>query len=162
MKTKTIAALTCGLLAALMLPTASAQVYQWKDANGRTVVSDTPPPGTVSKKTQRIGGPPVNEEGAATAAPSAKTGPKTLSERDMEFKKRQQEGKEKAEKTRQEEAAANEQKENCKRAREALTTLQSQQPVASVNEKGERQIMDNATRQTEIERAQKIVADTCK
>ncbi|HRE17940.1 MAG TPA: DUF4124 domain-containing protein, partial [Rhodocyclaceae bacterium] len=131
-----LAALPCGLLPALTFSTASAQVYQWKDANGRTVVSDTPPPGNVAKK-QRIGGPPPAAEESTTApAPAAKAGPKSLSERDMEFKKRQQEGKEKSEKARQEEIAANEQKENCKRAREALTTLQSQQPVASVNEKG--------------------------
>ena len=166
MKTKIIAAIALGLIATSLITPASAQIYQWKDANGRTVVSDTPPPGSVAKK-QRIGGsaPAPAAEPAATSAPAApvaKSGPQGLSERDMEFKKRQQEQKEKADKAAKEEADKTARQENCDRARQALTTLESQQPVATVDEKGERQIMGESARQAEIERLRKIVADSCK
>lgn len=167
MKTKIIAAITLGLIATSLITPASAQIYQWKDANGRTVVSDTPPPGSVSKK-QRIGGPapaPAAAEPAATAAPAApatKSGPQGLGERDMEFKKRQQEQKEKADKAAKEQADKTARQENCDRARQALSTLESQQPVATVDEKGERQIMGESARQAETERIKKIIADSCK
>ena len=150
-------------LAVFTVATASAQTYQWKDANGRTVISDTPPPGSVTKK-QTIGttSRPAEPDTPAAAPAASKAAPKSLSERDMEFKKRQQEEKEKADKAAQEQAAAAERQENCKRARESAAALESRQPIATVNEKGERQIMDDSARQAELARARKIMADSCK
>lgn len=132
-----------------------AQTYQWKDKNGRTVISDTPPPGS-AKSSQ------VND--AAPAAPAATTteAPKTFAEKDMEFRKRQQEAKDKAEKEAKEQAAAAEKRENCERARRNLAALESSQPLASIDENGQRKSMDNGMRQQEIERARQFIIETCK
>lgn len=105
MKLKLITALTATLFSASVL----AQVYQWKDVNGRTVVSDTPPPGSVnSKQTPRTTVQTIapSAPAAAPAAQASSEGSKSVSERDMEFRKRQQEAKEKAEKAAQEEKQA--------------------------------------------------------
>lgn len=160
MKT-TSTALLCLTSLLLALP-ASAQVYQWKDASGRTVVSDTPPPGNV-KPSQSMGRSPANavqpapvKEGAAPAAPAS------TAERDLDFKKRQKENQEKADKAAKEQTANAESQENCKRARQSLTTLESGQRMTTTNEKGEREFMDDSQRQAEIARARKIADDSCK
>lgn len=132
-----------------------AQTYQWKDKNGRTVISDTPPPGSAK---------PSQISDAAPAAPAATPteAPKTFAEKDMEFRKRQQEAKDKAEKEAKEQAAAAEKRENCERARRNLAALESSQPLASIDENGQRKSMDNGMRQQEIERARQFITETCK
>ena len=73
---------------------AHAETFQWKDSNGQTIISDTPPPAT-AKNRRSIGGQQpsvVSEKPVEKAADGAKTaaaaGPKTTAEKDMEFKKR--------------------------------------------------------------------------
>ncbi|MFZ2268378.1 MAG: DUF4124 domain-containing protein [Azonexus sp.] len=138
---------------------ANAEMYQWKDGNGRTVISDTAPPGS-AKAVKTIGG--AQQSPAATPAEKTAEAAKTTAEKDMEFKKRQQEGKEKAEKDAKEQAANAEKKENCERARRNLTALESSQPVAQLDENGQPKLMDNSQREQEMERARKMVADSCK
>ena len=136
-----------------------AQTYQWKDKNGRTVISDTPPPG--SAKSSQLG----NRETASpltTEATKAGEATKTTAEKDMEFKKRQQEAKEKSDKDAKEQALAAERRENCERARRSLTALESNQPMAQFDENGQRKLMDNSQRDQEMERARKFMADSCK
>lgn len=153
--------IVAGTAALLALSPVSAQVYQWKDASGRTVISDTPPPGNV--KPQKSLGTNVPAVTTTASAPTANpAAPKNTAEKDLDFKKRQLEGKEKADKLAKEEAAAAERKDNCERAKQAQTTLESGQRMSMVNAKGERTFMDDAQRQQELERARKIAADSCK
>lgn len=148
------------LIAAALPATSSAQVYQWKDSSGRTVISDTPPPPN-AKGSRSIGSnPPPSTTTPATEGAAA--APKATAEKEMDFKKRQQEAKEKADKEAKEKAAAAENKENCERARRQLTALESGVRVAMADEKGERRFMEDAERQREIERTRKAVAETCK
>jgi hypothetical protein len=139
---------------------AIAQTYQWKDASGKTVISDTPPPGS-AKSTRTIGGHApavVTEKPAETGE---KTAPATTADKNMEFKKRQQEAKERADKEAKEQMAAKDRKDNCERARQNLTSLEANRPMASYNEKGERQIMDTAQREQEMERARRVMSESC-
>ena len=145
------------LAACLSLPAAHAQTCQWKDSAGRTVVSDTPPPGN-AKDVRCVGGIGFS---AAAPSPTAPSSPKTNAEKDAEFKKRQQEGKEKSDKEAKELQAATERKENCARARSALASLESGRRIAVSDEQGERRIMEDAERQQEIERTRKVVAESC-
>ena len=139
------------------LSNASAQTYKWKDANGHTVISDTPPPlSTKLQKTQT-----VMPESTPTA-PNASTTPKSVAEKEMDFKKRQQDVGDKADKARKEQEAAAEKKKNCESAQQAVNTLQSSRPVTTTNSKGERVAMDNSARQQELERARKIAEEACK
>jgi len=142
------------ILVLLMLSTATfsmahAQTYQWKDSNGRTVISDNPPPGN------------ARQSKSVNAAPPAETG-KSLAERDMEFKKRQQENREKSEKDAKESRTKEELKENCQRARQQLVALESGQRMSSTDLNGERRFMEDAERQKEIERSRKFIQESCK
>ncbi len=145
---------------------AHAETFQWKDSNGQTVVSDVPPPAT-AKGQRSIGGvkPAVVSEGIpekTVDAPKVADAPKTTAEKDLDFKKRQQEAREKADKQAKEQAAEKEKNENCERARRNLAALESNQPLNTVDEKGERKLMDASQRDQEMERARKFMANTCK
>ncbi len=143
----------------LTIGPAQAQVYQWKDENGRTVVSDTPPPGKY--KAQRHQGAATSTVAPASAsAPAA--APKTGADKEMDFKKRQQETKEKEEKEAKEKAEAETRKRNCAQAQQALRTLESNERIASINEKGERVLYDEQRRKAEAEQARQAAAEWCK
>jgi len=150
-----------GIAACTALAPVHAETYQWKDSNGRTVISDTPQPG-VGKTVRVIGGatPVVSTE--KTAEKAAVEAPKTAAEKDLDFKKRQQDAREKADKDAKEQKAAADRQENCERARRNVAALESKQPMATYGDKGERKLMDDSQRQQEIERAIKRRAECCK
>lgn len=170
MTSKTL--LVCALATALssLGIIAHAETFQWKDSSGQTVISDTPPPST-AKNRRSIGGqlPSVVSEkvaekpadGADGAKAAAAAAPKSTAEKDIEFKKRQQEAKEKADKQAKQETAAAEKRENCERARRSLTALENNQPMVTLDENGQRKVMDTTLRQQEIERTQRVIAETC-
>ncbi|MDR2450746.1 MAG: DUF4124 domain-containing protein [Candidatus Accumulibacter sp.] len=138
------------LLAALCLALpASAQIYQWKDQDGKTVISDKPPAGQVPAQK-------VNTYGPADAPKQP-----TLAERELEFRKRQKEAQENAEKAQKEEAAAAEKNQNCQTARRQLRALESGERIALRDEKGERYFMDDARRAQETERARRFIETEC-
>ena len=145
---------------------AQAEIYQWKDNSGQTIISDAPPPAT-AKGRRSIGGvkPAVVSEAIpekTADAPKAADVPKTTAEKDLDFKKRQQESREKADKLAKEQAAEKDKSENCERARRNLAALESNQPVNTLDEKGERTLMDTTQRDQEMERSRKFMADSCK
>jgi len=160
MKTALIFALGITLTTAFV--TAHAQTYQWKDSSGRTVISDTPPPGAAAKEARAIGGRQPTFAKEEKPAETAGDAPKSTAEKDLDFKKRQQEAREKAEKEAKEQKIAADMKENCERARRNLVALEANQPVAALDEKGERQRMDVNQRNQEMERARQFMAESCK
>ena len=100
-----------------------------------------------------------------TNAPSAAKpaeAPKTFAEKDMEFKKRQQESAEKSEKEAKEKALAAEKRDNCDRAKKQVIMLESGQRIATLDEKGERRIMEETERAKEMESARRTVSESCK
>ena len=151
---KTALVLALALISVTASVSVDAQTYQWKDSRGRTVISDTPPPGS-EKAAKTAGG---NQTIPAEKAPEAA---KTMADKDMDFKKRQQEAKAKAEKDAKDQAVANDKRENCDRARRNLAALESSQPLAQLDENGQRKTMDDTQREQEKERARKVMADSC-
>jgi hypothetical protein len=139
-------------VAALLVATAvNAQIYQWKDGNGKTIISDKPPAGVrPTHKTEA-------EAPAANATP-----PKTTADREMDFRKRQKESQENAEKQQKEQAATAAKKENCDSTRRYLTTLESGERVSQVNDKGERSFMEDSQRSQEIAKAKQNMQAACK
>ncbi len=131
---------------------AHAQIYQWKDANGKTVISDKPPVGVVQ---------PQKSYGASPSSSSAPA-QKSLAEREMDFRKRQKESQDLAEKTRKENAAAADKQENCNNARRQLQLFESGERVALRDEKGERYFMDDAQRDQEIAKTRTFIESNCK
>lgn len=151
-------ALLAVLLASLPV---QAQIYQYKDASGRTVISDRPPPaGKAPAKT--IPGPAESGGDSAPAANGAAAAPKSLADRELEFKKRQQEQKEAAEKAQKEAANKAARKDDCERAQRQLQVLESGERVVTRDAQGERVYIEDSQRAAEIDRARKFVADNCK
>ena len=164
MKNALIFALFCASTAAAV--SAHAQTYQWKDSSGRTVISDTPPPGS-ARDSRGIGlSPPPSS--SAPKADAAKTdaakadAPKSTAEKDMEFRKRQQEAREKADKAEKEATAAAQKRDNCERARNQLSKLESGNHRMVVPDgKGGETFVEGDVKDSEMERARKIIADSC-
>jgi len=138
-------------IAAIAL-SAHAQIYQWKDKDGKTVISDKPPVGAVQAQKKYGAG------ATSTSAPAQKS----LAEREMDFRKRQKESQELADKTRKEEASAADKQENCNKARRQLQLLESGERVALRDEKGERYFMDDAQRSQETAKARTFIESNCK
>ena len=133
---------------------ANAQIYQWKDEKGKTVISDIPPSGRVTTRQ-------INQ---STASPSSTTTstPKTLAEKELEFRKRQQEAKDKAVKNQKEEAENSAKKENCENARRQLQALESGERIALRDEKGERYFMEDTQREQEIAKLRQYTQSNCR
>lgn len=158
---KPAAALVLGIVSAFTLGAAHAEIYQWKDASGRTVVSDTPPPGNAGKEAKVIGTQlPVAKGEIAGEKPA--DAPKSLAEKDLEFKKRQQEARDKAEKEAQEQKAEAGREENCERAKRNLAAIESGYGVSAFDEKGERKLLDEAQRKQEMDRYREFIAQSCR
>lgn len=129
---------------------ATAQIYQYKDAQGRTVFSDTPPPDARATRKNINVAPPSGD----SARP--------LEEKMQEFQKRrdaaaEQEAKQAKARAEQEKAA-----ENCSRARNKLAALQSGQRIVRYNAQGEREFIDDGSRERETAEASKAVSEWCK
>ncbi len=145
------------LLSALFfsLPVAAQQVYSWKDKDGRIHYSDVPPPEGATKTLSGPSRPPTAvttepaEADAASAPPAVQKGPRTAADQELEFRQRraaEAEAQAKAEKEKSEAAA---QEKKCNQARAHLAALESGQRVSRLNDKGEREYLDDKTRETE-------------
>jgi hypothetical protein len=156
---------------ALALPAAGFAQWQWIDKDGRKVFSDQSPPADIpAKNILKQPGPrgrsvaPV--EPAASAAVPAKATPASpkLSGKDKELeeKKKQAEAAEAEKKKEQDEQVAKERAENCARMKSAKATLDSGARIARMNEKGEREFMDDAQRTAESKRLDTVLARDCK
>jgi len=141
------------LIATLVTATAlHAQVYEWKDANGKTIYSDQAPVGNVRQLRKLDAG--------ATAASSPAQ--KSTADREMEFRKRQKEAQESAEKAGKEQTASAAQTENCANARRQLQALESGERISLRDDKGERYFLGDAQRNQEIVKMREAVQSNCK
>jgi hypothetical protein len=177
------------LLAALAAAPVAAQ-YKWRDANGRMVYSDLPPPASVAPRDvlrtparpAQAGGPdgPAGPAGdqrparasatapAARAAQATPAGANPLSaadgaaDRELEFRKRRLERAETQKKQAEAAAAAQRAAANCEAAREEIRTLETGMRMARVDERGERQVLDDEQRAARLANARKVSREACK
>jgi len=154
MKAKLCIGLALGIAVAAV---ASAQQYKWKDQNGRTQYGDVPPPGVKAIPLRAPAGP-----AAAPAAKNAAKAPLTPAEQELEFRRRLKERQEAAAKDAKLKEAAETEKQNCENAAQVLRGLESGQPVARTDAKGERYYLDDAMRAQEIARARRAASSWCK
>ena len=159
------------ICAALACTLASAQ-WMWVDSSGNKVFSDTaPPPGTPEKNILRKPGLPraattTAEPTAATAEAAAAPAPKTTGKDELlEAKKKaaEKQAAEAAEAKKKAEAAklATARSENCERAKRAKASIDSGMRIATVNAKGEREIMDDQARAAELRRVEGVIRADC-
>ncbi len=166
--------LTLSLLCACTL--AAAQ-WQWLDKDGRKVYSDRAPPPDITEKNilKRPSGSTAavvinTDDGtaasaAATGSPiKAATGAKGQGsgvDKELEAKKKQAEDAEAAKKKAEEDRITKAKIENCARAKQAKTGLDSGIRISRINTAGEREVMDEAARAAEAKRIQGIMATDC-
>ena len=165
-------AATAVVLAAvsLMLVQPAQAQWKWRDASGRITASDLPPPRDVADKDilQRPSTPARKAAAAAAdAASSAASAPPALVARAPAGDKDLEARKKAADKERETKAKAEEERiaaikaENCRRARSYMGTLEGGQRIARVNEKGEREVIDDKGRAEEMRRAREVIASEC-
>jgi hypothetical protein len=164
--------LVVAVLAAGFAGTAAAQ-WKWRDAKGTTHISDMPPPPEVADKDimQRPKAPPARSSvpGAAPAGPapastvalpgraaSAAVDP----ELDARMKKAEQERQ--AAQKKEEDKVAAQRADNCARARESMRTLDSGTRLVRINDKGEKEVLDDKMRAEETQRARNVINSDCK
>lgn len=158
-------------LTVLAAPPAFAQ-WKWKDAQGRVTVSDLPPPRSVPDKdilqrpeAQRRAATAAAAE-AASAAGTAGASPAAAAsspvDKDLEAKKRAAEQERAAKAKAEEDKLSAQRAENCRRARQHLAALDSGQRIVRMNDKGEREFIDDAQRANESRRARDVIASECR
>lgn len=146
---------------------ASAQ-WQWMDKDDRKVFSDRPPPSDIPEKS--ILKRPGSHGSAATAlTPAAAPAPASGTaaapagvDKSLQDKKKQAEDAEAARRKAEEERNARLMAENCSRAQQAKSGLDSGARMARINEKGEREFMDEGALATEGQRLQSIINENCR
>jgi hypothetical protein len=153
------------LIAGLCLP-ASAQ-WKWRDSTGRTQYSDLPPPpGTPdSSILLRPAAAPVRASSAAAAASVASLPllpPAKTVEPELEKKLREEKEAKAAKAKLEEQKIAAQKADSCTRARNQLLGLNEGLRVASVNSKGEREVLDDKGRADETQRVKAIIKADCK
>jgi hypothetical protein len=155
--------LSCGAVCAQWL---------WVDKDGRKVYSDSmPPPGTPAQNILKQPGPRVSSAAIAAAdvaqpAASAASNPSSAlrpsgKNKELEEKRKRteqaEEDKRHAEDDKQKQVRA----ENCRRARQAKTSLDSGIRITRSNDKGEIEFLDDAARTAETQRMQEIIRTQC-
>jgi hypothetical protein len=157
------AAIACAPLLAL------AQ-WQYLDKDGRKVFSDQPPPADVpasrilkqpgSRAAAAPEATPVAAPAPAAAAPAGAGRDKGL-DKALEDKRKQAEAAAAEKKKAEEERVAAVKAENCQRARSGKTALDSGMRMARVNDKGEREILDDNQRAAEARQLQAVIDRDC-
>jgi hypothetical protein len=142
------------LVLVLGCATASAQLYSWKDADGKVHYSDQPP--TERTPVRKLTAPPPPPAAAAAKGSGEKDAKKT----DEAAKAEKDKIAANPEKDKEKEAELR--RYNCDRARGTLQALESGTIRFGVNPKGERIALEGATLQAELDNARKAVDSWCK
>lgn len=168
-------ALLTALLATLLSLPAEAQ-WKWRDKSGLVQYSDLPPPlGTpeqdilVKPGAQKNRAAATTEAapalqapaGAASAASANALTPRTV-DPELEAKRKKQEAEQAAKVKVEEQRIATARAENCTVGKAQVKTLDSGIRLARVNDKGEREFLDDKQRAEEMKRARGAVATDCK
>ncbi|WP_326534162.1 DUF4124 domain-containing protein [Pseudorhodoferax sp.] len=164
-------------MAALLLILATAQPIQaaaqwmWRDASGKAVFSDRPPPNDIPDKNvlqrpsnvqrQAAAAPAVPAAAAPAASRASEPAPPSGQDKELEQRRQQAENAEAAKLKAAQEAQLRARAENCARARQNKANLDSGMRIARTNAQGEREFLDDAARAAEVRRSQDVIARDC-
>jgi type IV secretory pathway VirB10-like protein len=151
------------LMACCLVLPAQAQ-WKWRDKDGRITASDLPPPRDVLDKDiidrpAEVRRPPARPASAASAPRPAVKGPL---EREVDARRLATEQQQAAKAKVEDERLRSQRAENCRRARSHLAALESGQRIARMNDKGEREVIDDRTRADEQRQAREVIASDCR
>jgi Domain of unknown function (DUF4124) len=172
MKLRQLPWILCVVL--LALPSlGNAEIYKWKDKNGTTRYSDTPPPSNIKQEaigSKKLAKPPVqapaapvvNEQLSPEVKEAAKDSPPVPGSADEEAAALRQRNAEAEKNNKQEkEAQAKLKEENCKAAKSNLASYEQGGRVYKVNEKGERVYLNENDFKAGREQAQQEINENC-
>jgi hypothetical protein len=162
--------LVCALAGTLLCISAlAAPTVPWKyrDAQGRIVVSDLPPPaGVPDKDILERPTVPVRRETPPPAAAASAAAPGAAlaqgNDPELEARRKKLADEQQAQQRVQQEKDAALRADNCARAKSHLAALNDGLRMARTNEKGEREILDDKGRAEEMQRARQVIASDCK
>lgn len=148
--------LICSLMVLLWAPLpASAQAYKCKQANGSTSFQDHPcQPGTT-------GAPMVLPRPGGESRPPPETRLPTWQEAEQESRRKRIEAENRAQAQQAQKAAAHEKMQRCAAARRDLAALKEARPVYSLDDKGQRQYVEDKDRPAVLAEVQRAVASEC-
>ena len=141
-----------------------AEIYKWKDKNGAIRYSDTPPPSNIKqealsgKKTVQATG---KEPLTAVAAPTKEVPKESMNKEDEAAKQRQRNAEAEKRNKQEKEAEAKRKAENCKAARANFETYKQGGRVYKMNEKGEREYLDDKELTEGKAKAQSEIDENC-
>lgn len=142
-----------GVLAAVVVATAYADIYSWKESSGSTAYGDHPPSGaTQVRKLDKLSTPTPDQAGKD----------KSISEQELDFRKRRTADAETKTKLEQEKAHSEERKRACDQNRAHLRALESGQRIVRFNGNGEREVMDDQQRAAETTLVRNALESQCK
>jgi len=149
------------LLTLALLPmSANAEIYKWKDSNGVIRYSDVPPPSNIPRESlgsKNVVAPPAapssTEPSAQKKSPAAgREGDAVKRQEDAEAAKNKEQAKEATLKIKQ---------QNCATAKANLQNYQQGGRIYKMNEKGERDYLDDTDIAKNLAQAQKDVDEYC-
>lgn len=164
------------LALAFAVPAVCQAQWRWVDRNGQTVFSDQPPPpDTPAARILAQPGAKARPQADAAAAPAlpasrpavplrvgASAAKASGKDKDLLEKKKQAEAAEEEKKKAQEEEMARLRADNCTRAKRSKASFDSGVRITRMNDKGEREVLDDAQRATEVKRLEALIARDCK
>ncbi len=184
-----LAAMATGLASTALLAASPAWAqWKWKDANGRITASDRPPPREVPERdiltrpvaaakpgrflpmtAAAVGAPAAASAAAGGAsapasrppAPAAPAASANALQAQVDAKRKQAEAEAAAKTKAEQDRVATAKADNCRRARSQITTLESGMRITRVAPNGEREIMDDRTRNEELRQARQIAQSDC-
>lgn len=144
--------LACLLALFLSCVALAAEVYTWRDKDGKVHYSDTPPSGDIDPRR-------INASGTPASSADAR---KNLANQELEFRKRRGEQAEAQAKADAQQSQDVKRKANCEASREQLSALESGARMYRTNSKGEREYFDDTVRAQEAAKARQAVSEWCK
>jgi hypothetical protein len=144
--------------------------WKYRDAQGRTVVSDLPPPAGVQDKDilvrptapLRRAAPAAAPASAAAATPGTAPALAQSTDPELEARRKKVLDEQQTQKKLQDEKDSAQRADNCARAKSHLAALADGQRIARTNAQGEREILDDKGRAEEMQRARQVIASDCK
>lgn len=161
------------VLAALLMSTAlpaSAEIYSWRDKDGKIHYADQAPPsgevkvlrGGVPQTSAPAPATPAQGEAAAATKGGVENKPKSVAEQEQAFRQRRAEAAEAQAKAEKENTDSADRERQCSELRNQLAALQSGQRMARYGSSGERVVMDDAMRAEETGRTQRQIEEGCR
>ena len=142
------------------IPTiASAQVYSWKDANGKVHYTDQPPAQSNIKARKLSSGAVTPPDSASSDVKGTAT--KSDSDKRLDAKEKAKDEQEKAAKAEKQKQDDARRAQECDRARLNLQGIEAGKIRFRLNANGEQEALDGSVRDAELATAQQYVQDAC-